>query len=418
MDAAAYRRAPWAAAFATAGGLILYNGLTGRTLTARGVTADTWRALGEAPIAADALPPGAGPLIERGLLIPADATARALAGPRFPLLGRWTSFLHAPGAPPVIATHVAGGRDGWTTRRLDPLESWLWLNCRGEVTVDELLIGARAVAGPTGDDQAFEILQRWTSADAQWVKLLDAPVHAGPLPPHAFGLVHSLPRAPAGPGAQPPAPAGPPLRTLLAAPSAALGGRPFAAALVDALTARRALPAGGDVAVPPDLAAPLAAQRPDLRLCTDPPSRWPARRFDVIVLDDAGELTPAQLSAAHGALAPGGGAWGLVDGDPRGALVTAEAAGYAEADVAPAAAWLGIEAVPVLAGPADQLAALRALLAAHGHTLPPQAWTKPELTAHLGDLDLAWLHHPSFAPATTRIMSRDTHALWSLWLRA
>ena len=63
-------QAPWAAAFASQDGLILYNGLTGRSLTARGVTQDAWAAFADGPLPRSAVPREAWALVTKILVYP------------------------------------------------------------------------------------------------------------------------------------------------------------------------------------------------------------------------------------------------------------------------------------------------------------------------------------------------------------
>ncbi|MCB9525223.1 MAG: hypothetical protein H6702_17875 [Myxococcales bacterium] len=412
-------QAPWAAAFASQDGLILYNGLTGRSLTARGVTQDTWAAFADGPLPRSAVPREAWALVTRELLVPPDADPRALTHNRHPILCRWATFLHAPDRLPLVAEHRAGTGEPWRARRLDALETYVWINCRGEVTVPELLAGAAEHVGPEGPARAWDALRRWASADYQLVKLLDESVHKGGLPHHFFGLVHGHPRE----GGAPFAPADPvkvPLRTLLAGPTSVLSGRPYAVAVIERLTRGRHLPAGAQVALPPDLRDAVRARRPDLRLLDDPPTAWPEATLDVAWLDQSARPTedlPEALATAHRALAPGGVAWLLVQGDPRPALNAAQAVGYRQADVRKVGDALDLRDTPVLTGPPAQLAALRALLADQGRPLPLAPWPRAALAAHVAPLSLDWLHHLSFAPATERIMACDTGTLWALTLK-
>jgi SAM-dependent methyltransferase len=257
--------APWSTAFAPREGVVLYHDLTGRTLRLTGEAAQAWAALRDgAPIHSQ---PSAiiAALEAAGFLCEPGENPWPRVAPRYPVRARWATFAVPGDAQPdtLVMAREAGTDQPWAPTALSPLEALIWQACDGQHTVHALIQSVHHHHGPEAAHEAVEILLDWCSGRYQLIKLLDGPLSAEP-PTRFFSWVHDLPLAHSahGTGAVDLADyhrqtitdaseqfeeRETTLSHLLRYPTPVLSGRTWGAAVVDALTARGALPHGARV---------------------------------------------------------------------------------------------------------------------------------------------------------------------------
>ena len=178
----------WITPFATRDGLLLYHDLSGRTCR---VNRNEVGLLPEVPTEH----PLYGRLVERGFMTDSGYTVSDFINQRRPMHSRWAMFAMVPGHPPVLAERSLSDRT-WTVRLLKGLEATVWMNARGQVTVDDLLDGIFEHYGEEGRDRARDILLGWTHSTNQQIKLIEEPIESYDAPPpHLFSLVFHYPVA-------------------------------------------------------------------------------------------------------------------------------------------------------------------------------------------------------------------------------